>query len=517
MCDTKQSMVALHVHSSCSNLDGAADYKSYIKKAKELGHPALALTDHGSAVGLYNFHKECKKNGIKPILGLEFYICNDLTSKVSYKERSTIEDRDYHQSVYIQDKEGYKNFNQLTYRAYTDGYYYKPRIDFDSLFELNKGLMITSSCMASKTSQYITNNRHKDAEDLFKKLLLKFDDRFYGEIQLNEVPNQKEINDFIIHLCNKYDVPLIIGGDTHYLNPEDNILQDALIRSKRGNEDSDWTISARNLYYHDIPDYIRFNKEFGYNYDEKLLETCFENSIKFSEKINFEFETGKYHYPKIDTGNQTSKEYIAEKVWDGLVKNIELSRKHGIEYTDEEIDKLEKQVDYELEVIDKMGFNDYMLVMNKVITWCKENGIYVGPGRGSAAGAAVSWALSITGLDPLKHGLVFERFINPKRPVGVDIDCLTKNNLILLENGDAKNIKEINVGDNVISKDGEVTEVIFKQSRFPRENENIYRIETFSGAVVELSENHIIPVFRDNIRVEIKVKEVLETDLLYIL
>ena len=421
MCD-KHKFVQLHLHTDSSNLDGCGKIKDYVTKAKELGHPALAITDHASPTGIFAHYKECKKNGIKPILGLEFYITNDLRSRISYKERSGVEDRDYHQSVYIQNKKGYQNYCQLTYRSFTEGYYYKPRIDFDSLFELNEGLIITSSCMASKTSQYIRDNKHRDAEDLFMKFVNKFGDRFYGELQFNEVEGQKEINDFIIHLCNKYDIPTIIGGDVHYVNKEDNKLQDALIKSKRGNEDSDWTISARNLYYHDTSDYFKFNKEWGYNYDEKLLERSFENSIKLSEKINFDFETGKYHVPKINTGEQTSKEYLEERTWSGLVNNIETSRKHGVEYTNEEIETLEKQVEYELEIINNLGLNDYMLVMNKIIVWCKENGIYVGPGRGSAAGSVCGWALQITGLDPLKHGLIFERFINPQRKVMADID-----------------------------------------------------------------------------------------------
>lgn len=429
MCNSqKHPFVQVHCHSSASMLDGVSDVKQLAKRAKEFGHPALALTDHGNPANLLSFAKECKSQGIKPILGLEFYICNNLQSRIPHKDRST-DDRDYHQSTYIKNTEGYKNFNKLTYRSFTDGYYYKPRIDFDSLFELKNGLMITSSCMASKTSQLITSNRHKDAEDIFRKLLLEFGEDFYGEIQFNEVQGQKEINDFIIHLCNKYDVPILIGGDVHYLNQKDNELQDAVIRSKRSNtskegdgSEKDWVISARHLYFHDTSDYYEFNKKFEFNYDTSLLEKAFENSIKFSEKCNFEFETGKYHLPKIDTGTYTSKEYLEKFTWEGLIKNIEIDRKYGHIYTDEEIETLEKQVEYELSILDMMGLNDYMLMMNKIITWCKQNDIYVGPGRGSAAGSVVAWALNVTSVPPLKHKLIFERFINPDRKQMCDID-----------------------------------------------------------------------------------------------
>jgi DNA polymerase-3 subunit alpha len=387
MCDSKK-FVQLHCHSSGSLLDGVASIKNLVKRAKELGHPALALTDHGGPQMLYDHYKECKKQGIQPILGLEFYICNDLTSRVANKGRA-LEDKDYHQSTYIKNKEGYKNFCELTYRSFNEGYYYKPRIDFDSLFELKNGLMITSSCMASKTSRYIAENRHKEAEELFKRYLNEFGEDFYGEIQMNEIEDQKAINNFIIHLCKKYDVKMIIGGDVHYVNREDNELQDAVIRSKRASSSSedeggqDWTISARNLFYHDESDYHDFNKQFGYNYDTKFIENCLENSFDFSKKVNFEFETGKYHLPKIDTGKMDSKDYIEQATWTGLLENIELERKFFPDkYTDEEISAIEKQTDYELKVIDQLGLNDYLLIVHDIINWEKRTGIFVGPGRG---------------------------------------------------------------------------------------------------------------------------------------
>jgi len=424
MCDNeKKKMVQVHLHTDHSLLDGAASADKLIKRAKEFGHPAIAISDHGTASNWFQFYKEAKKSGIKPILGLEFYVNNDLRSRVSHKERDGIEDRDYHQSVFIKNKEGYLNANYLTYASFTDGYYYKPRIDFDLLFEKKKGLMTTSSCMASKFGNYIRNNQHKDAEELFKKFVKEFGEDFYGEIQFNEVKGQKEINDYIIHLSNKYDIKLLIGGDVHYLNPEDNVLQDAVIRSKRDNESNDWVIDARRLYFHDVSDYYMFNKDLGFNYDEKLLEECFENSIKFSEKPTFEFETGKYHLPKIKTDGLTSKEFIEKATWEGITKNISITRKYFPErYSDEEIERLEKQVVYELKVIDDLGLNDYLLMVYDIIKWEKEQGFYVGPGRGSCAASCVAWGLDITTVDPLEHGLIFERFINPERRVMADID-----------------------------------------------------------------------------------------------
>lgn len=510
MCE-KKKFVQIHCHSDGSLLDGCASVTKLIKRAIEYGQPALALTDHGSPSQLFSFSKECKKQGIKPILGLEFYINNDLRSRVPNKDRA-LEERDYHQSVYIKNKQGYLNFNYLTYQSFTDGYYYKPRIDFDLLFERKKGLMITSSCMSSKIGNYIRNGQQKDAEDLFKKYVKEFGDDFYAEIQFNEIPEQKDINNFVMHMARKYDIETLIGGDVHYLNPEDNLLQDALIKSKRDSED-DWVISARSLFFHDVSDYYDLNKKFGFNYDEALLEKSFENSLAFADKVDFEFETGKYHLPKIETGGITSKEYIEKITWDGIEKNINKERSFfPKKYTNEEIDKLTSQIEYELKVIDDLGLNDYLLTVYDVINYCKENNLYVGPGRGSAAGSSVCWGLGITALNPMEHGLIFERFINPQRIVMADIDCLTENSQVLTPEG-YLDISLIVEGTIVQSNSG-VAKVLKTNKRKVKEKEKVFRFTLENNATLEVSENHIIPVFRNKNLIEIKAKEVLSTDVL---
>ena len=372
----------------------------------------------------------------------------------------------------------------------TDGFYYKPRIDFKLLFERKEGLIVTSSCMASKMSNYIRESMLKEAEELFKTYLYEFGEDFYGEIQFNEVNGQKEINDFVIHLCKKYNVKIIIGGDVHYTEPEDNVLQDAVIRSKRDADAPDWIIDARKLYFHSSEDYYNFNKELGWNYDENFIDECFQTSIDFANKVDFEFETGKYHLPKIDTGKLTSKEYIAEVTWKGAAKLIEIERKYFPDkYTNEFIEKIEKQINYELEVIDDMGLSDYMLMVHDIINWEKENGIYVGPGRGSAAGSTVSWCLGITGLNPLEHGLLFERFINPTRKTM----CATENNYVLINDGTKKKISEVTLSDIPQTPMGKGT-LIHINKRELDENEEVFLIEGEDGTVIELTGGHIIPV-----------------------
>ena len=422
MCLKHKEYSLIHCHTNFSLLDGVGSINQLVKKAKENNCKSIAINDHGNPAGLFSFYKECKKQDIKPVLGLEFYITNDLGLKKSYKDRTSLEDRDYHQSVYIKNTQGYKNFNYLTYKSFVDGFYYKPRIDFDLLFEKKEGLIITSSCMASKLSNYIRANDLRQAEDLFRKFVLEFGEDFYGEIQFNEIKGQKEINDFIIHLCNKYDIKTIIGGDVHYVNKEDNVLQDALIKSKRDSE-TDWAIEARNLYFHTPSDYVDFNKRFGYNYSEKFIETCLENSNSFSDKANFEFETGKYHFPKVNTGKETSKEFLERIVWEGAKKKISEDLKYFPDkYTNDFLDKIEKQVAYELEVFDKLELNDYFLIVYDIIKFCKENDIYVGPGRGSAGASTALYFLNVTEVLPLEHNLIFERFVNPTRKTMADID-----------------------------------------------------------------------------------------------
>ena len=387
MCDIievkKPDFVQLHLHSSMgSKLDGVARVDKLVKRAKEFGHKAMAITDHGNPCSLYTFARECKKNDIKPILGCEFYITNDLTVRVANKARE-LDDRDCHQSVYIKNKEGYKNFNYLTYVAHTDGYYYKPRIDFDLLFDKRAGLLVTSSCIASKFHQLITGGREKDAEELFKQFLNKFGDDFYGEIQFNELNDklkfgidQRSNNQIIIDLCKKYDVPIVIGGDVHYLEKDEAELQDAVINSKVQAKEGEeaFQIHARHLYYHDVSDYYDFNIKFGYNYETKFLEECFENSVKFSEKVDFKFETGVQHVPKIKIGDKDPKDYIEEKTWEGLGNRIEVDRKYFPDsYKNEDIEKLEKQAEFELKVINNLGLNDYLLVVYDIIKWSKAN------------------------------------------------------------------------------------------------------------------------------------------------
>ena len=518
----KRPFVQIHLHSFMSLVDGANNIDKCIEIAKQNNHPGFAITDHGNPAFLFDFYTKMKNANLKPILGLEFYMAKDLTLKKPNREREW-DFKDTHQSIYIKNQTGYKNFNKLTYLGYTEGYYYKPRVNYDMLFENSEGLLATSSCMASLINQCVKTNNITEAEVLFKKFIEKFGDNFYGEIQFNEINDknkfgisQKECNKVIIDLCNKYDVPILIGGDVHYATPEDAGLQDVIIgskmNSKDGAEKKENFIHAKSLYYHVSEDYYRFNKEFGYNYDEKLITEALDNSLKFAEKAEFEFELDKINFPKYQDPIITDKkneELIEELVFQGLIDKISKRREMGEEFSDELITKYEQQVEYELKIIKEKKITDYFLIVQDVINWCKNKGYLMGPGRGSAAGALISYALGITNVDPIKHGLYFERFQNPER------QCLTKNNDILMKDGTYKNITEINVGDQIKTESGRgnLVQIIKRETEVFEEK---FIIETECGAKVELTENHIIPIMRDNKRIEIKVKELLESDLLFV-
>lgn len=521
-CGKKRPMVHIHIHSDHSNLDGVNKISNLVKKANDFGHKALVLNDHGNPSGIYSFYKECKKYNIKPILGLEFYITNDLRQKKSRKDREGIEDNDYHQSIFIKNDEGYVNYNYMTYVSHTEGYYYKPRIDFDLLFERKNGLIATSSCIASKVNQYLTLGMTLEAEQLFKKFRDEFGDDFFAEIQLNELNskevygiNQRANNEFIIKMARKFDVPILIGGDIHYTDPEDNELQDTVInikqRTKEGEEG--FKIHARSLYYSDSPDIFRFNKEFGFNYDEAFINECLDNSLLFAEKPNFEFKTGKYHMPKINTGDNSidSDKFLEKLCYIKLAEKINIEKKYYTDkWTAEYLEVVKARIKEELRVIKKLELSDYLLIVYDIINFEKSNGIFVGPGRGSAAGSFVAYLLSITGLDPIEHDLLFERFINEHRKVM----CLTEDNLILMKDGSKKYIKDLTLEDSAAIQTRNNNELIMIKEN--EVDEEIYILEDEDGNKIKVTSQHIIPVIRNNQRIEIKANEVLESDNLII-
>ena len=423
-------MVHLHLHSDFSLLDGAGGADGYIKLAKDCGHKAIAITDHGNMSGTLVFYQKCKAAGIKPIIGMEAYLNDELGKH----EEQKFEGHDTHQSIIIKNQEGFINLNKLTYKAFTEGYYRRGRITTDWLIENKSGLIITTSCMASKIARLVGEGKEAEAEERLKLLMREFGDDLFAELQFNEVPEQITYNRFILRMVKKYSLMPILTNDVHYALPEDNRLQDVLISINQRttiNDPNAFKLSARQLNYSNAEDFHRMNKEFGFNYPESFVDLCLENTLKVSEKCTFEFETDVNKYPKytptpdvVDVFKTENTTQIITKLAHGKLKQkIKKYQENGVvKMDDEKIKQYKDRLDYELKVIGDKGMLDYFLVVWELIRFCKKENISVGPGRGSAAGSLLSYCLEIVSIDPMRFDLYFERFLNPERKGTPDID-----------------------------------------------------------------------------------------------
>ncbi len=389
-CLHRKPMVHLHLHSSYSLLDGSAKIDDYVSLAKDYHHPAITLIDHGHASGTFEFYNKCKAAGIKPIIGMEAYL-NDEMDK---HEEKSYEGKDTHQSIIIMNKEGFVNLNKLTYRSFTEGYYRRGRITTEWLIENKSGLLITSSCMASKMARLIEEGKEQEAEERIKLLMREFGNNFVAELQFNEIPQQKKYNHFILRMIKKYSLTPILTGDVHYSSPENNRLQDVIIsinQHKSVDDPTAFKLQARHLYYSNRDDFYKMNKEFGYNYPDKFIEECLDNTLKVADKCNFEFETDVEKFPKyeptpdvIEYFKETgTKEIITKLAHAKLKQKLNIYKKNGlVKIDDEVIQKYKDRLDYELKVIDDKKVSDYFMVVWELIKFCKENDIATGPGRG---------------------------------------------------------------------------------------------------------------------------------------
>lgn len=425
-------LLQCHLHTSYSALDGSSLIDNYIKLAKEYNHPGIAITDHGNFSGSFEFFQKCKAAGLKPIIGMEAYL-NDNIGEKNEKDKS-FEGKDTHQSIIIKNREGYVNLNKLTYLSFTEGYYRRGRITTDWLIENKSGLIITTSCMASKLARFVEEGKEAEAEERLKLLMREFGDDLVAELQFNEIPAQKKYNHFILRMIKKHSLMPIIAGDVHYSYPEDNNLQDVVIainQHKSINDPKAFKLQARQLGYHSFEDYHRMNKEFGYNYPEKFIDDCLDNSLKILDKCNFEFETGVEKYPKYEPTIEVSsyfkttdtKEIITKLAHAKLKQKTKIYQKNNIVKITPEVEKqYVDRLNYELKVIDDKKMLDYFMIVWELIKFCKENNIEVGPGRGSACGCLLTWCLDITKIDSLRFDLFFERFLNPTRKGAPDLD-----------------------------------------------------------------------------------------------
>ncbi|MCX6785336.1 MAG: DNA polymerase III subunit alpha [Candidatus Komeilibacteria bacterium] len=397
--------VHLHNHSHYSLLDGLPKIPELVKKAKKFGMSAVALTDHGSMYGVIEFYQECKKAGIKPIIGMEAY----LAPKSRHDKQGRLDNEPFHLVLLAKNQQGYQNLLKLTTFAHLEGFYYKPRIDWQLLEQYHEGLIGLSACLQGQIPKAITNGDLNQARELVQKYQNLFgQDNFYLEVQYHpNIPQQQIINEQLAKFSEEFNIPVVATNDTHYLNPEDAEAQDLLlcIQTKKKQSDTDRLTMLGEDFSFSSPE--RMQAAFNW------LPRALENTLKIAEDCNVKIELNKILLPHFAVPDgETPESYLTKLCALGL------SKRYGQNITEEITDRL----NYELSVISKTGFASYFLIVQDFVNWAKTNNIVVGPGRGSAAGSIVSYLTNITNIDPLKFNLLFERFLNPERISMPDID-----------------------------------------------------------------------------------------------
>ncbi len=398
------NFVHLHVHSEFSLLDGANRIKDLPVRAKELGMDAIAITDHGVMYGAIDFYKACKKEGVKPIIGCEVYVA----PRTRFQKEPNIDNKYNHLILLAKNNEGYKNLSKMVSIGFTEGYYYKPRIDLETIEKYHEGIIALSACLAGSVNQAILANDMKKAEEtaLWYKNIFKED--YYLEIQNNGIKEQVLANQKLIELSRKLDIPLVATNDAHYLKKEDAYNHEVLLCIQTGKRMSD----EDRMRFDTDELYIKSPEEMSDYF--KNFPDAIENTVKIANKCNVEFEFGNTILPNYDVPEEfkTHYDYLKKLCEDGLVQ------RYGENFSEE----IRKRADYEISVIKKMGYVDYFLIVWDFIHYAKENGIPVGPGRGSGAGSILAYAIGITDIDPMKYNLLFERFLNPERISMPDFD-----------------------------------------------------------------------------------------------
>jgi len=393
--------VHLHTHSEYSVLDGASKIDDLVAKAIQFKMPALALTDHGNMFGALEFYQKATQSGVKPIVGEEFYLAPGSRKKKQKGEKA------FHLNLLAKDEVGYKNLLCLSSYAYLEGFYYKPRVDKELLSSHSKGLLCTSSCLSGELPRLINAGRYEEAKsragdyiDIFGK------ENFYLELMKNGIPEQDEVNKGLLRLAKEAGIKVVATNDIHYLEREDAEYHDVLLCIQTGK----LVAEKKRLKFKTDEFYFRSPQEMISIFSE--IPEAISNTLEVTEKCNLTIELGKFHLPQFPIPKGHSAEAYLRKLSEEGVK-----RRYG-SLTGE----VKARLDMELEVIRSMGFSTYFLIVWDFIQYAKKRGISVGPGRGSAAGSIVAYGLEITDVDPLKYGLLFERFLNVSRISMPDID-----------------------------------------------------------------------------------------------
>jgi len=420
----------LHLHTTNGSfLDACSSSADYVKKAKDFNHPAIAITDHGRGGGIYVHQKECLKADIKPILGIEMYINDDLIYMVGDKRKRKHDD---HIILLASNEEGYRNLLKLNYLSMKDDthFYYQPRITTQELFENSSGLLCGTACIGSPFAALLKLGKDKKAEELFVSFLEIFKGNFYAEVQLNELTReigdlkqgQKSYNDWITIVANKYGVPVVVTGDVHYVDKGMDKIQTLSIAIRDGATIDNLTfeLESKNLYYHNVEDLLNFNKEYGYEYKDETVVNWADTTNYIAGKVDFLIkERTKAFFPKMSNDDDM---LLVKNAKIGLCKVLEKENYNDCP------EEYRKRLEYELSIIIRKGFSSYMLMLEDIMDYANKEKISRGVARGSAAGSLIAYALDISRIDPIKFGLIFERFLSTSRSPDYVIDYFAEDN-----------------------------------------------------------------------------------------
>ena len=393
----------LHVHSEYSLLDGACRISRLVKRAKELGQTALAITDHGVMYGVIDFYRECKKQGVKPILGCEVYVA----ARSRFDKTFELDREYYHLILLCENEQGYRNLIKLVSAGFTDGFYNKPRIDRELIERYHEGLICLSACMSGEVPKRLLSGDYAGAVEVGRYYQSVFGrENYFIELQDHDIPEQKSLNPQLIRVARELGAGLVVTNDCHYIRKEDSALHDILLCIQTNS-----TVNDRKMGFETEEFYLKSEDEMRERF--RNLDEAFENTMRIAERCNVEIEFGKRKLPDFTTpNNEDHYTYFRRKCYEGLYRR----------YGDAPDSSLTDRLEYELSVIQRMGFVDYFLIVNDFVQYAKSRDIPVGPGRGSGAGSLCAYCIGITGIDPIKYDLLFERFLNPERVSMPDFD-----------------------------------------------------------------------------------------------
>ena len=407
------SFVHLHLHTEYSLLDGACRIGKLMDRVKELGQDAVAITDHGVMYGVIDFYRAAKAAGVKPIIGCEVYVA----PRTRFDKVHGIDNENAHLVLLCQNETGYRNLSYLVSKGFLEGFYGRPRIDMELLRQHAEGLIALSACLAGAIPRRLKIDDYEGAKALALEYSQIFGpDNFYLELQDHGIAEQHKINPMLLRLARELELPLVVTNDAHYLRREDAATQDVLMCIQMGKTVDD-------------PNRMRFESdEFYVKSEDELrglfpqLNEAFSNTVKIAERCNVEFEFGHYHLPAFEAPDGSdSLSYFRKLCLDGFAERYG-GRPMTAPTEDNKLAEYRQRLDYEMGVIEKMGYVDYFLIVADFIRWAKEQGIPVGPGRGSGAGSIAAYCMHITEIDPMQYALIFERFLNPERVSMPDFD-----------------------------------------------------------------------------------------------